>query len=252
MKTLFYTAAIFSLCHFAYSQVSDRFFSANTLDIPASEQQKPGGSIVGTVIDIIDRSPIDNATVEILGAGLKITTLKDGQFKISNVAQGFYQVRASAVGYDLQTQNNLYIEEGKPATAFFMLKKSGLKETAESENTMPVPISTKSPSYPDEARKNGVQGIFYFMLEISETGSIVSAKCTERNVYAEEGKLKDAQVFQKYPQAVNQMEKEALESLWQWKFKPSMKEGKPISSRVTVPVKFKLDSSPKEEKKEKK
>ena len=252
MKTLFYTVTIFSLSHFAYSQVSDRFFSANVPDISASEQQKQGGSIIGTVIDIIDRNPIDNATVEILGTGLKFNTLKDGQFKISNVAQGFYQVRGTAAGYDLQTQNNLYVEEGKQATAFFMLKKIGLKETVENADTSPVPISTKSPSYPDEARKNGGQGIFYFMIEISETGSIVSAKCAERNVYAEEGKLKDAQVIQKYTQAVNQMEKEALESLWQWKFKPAMKDGIPISSRVTIPVKFKLDSSPKEEKKEKK
>jgi len=239
MKSLFVLITICCVSVLAYSQMNEGLMSTNASQ-PSVEQQKSSGAVFGTVIDIVDRGPIDKATVELLGTGLKVTTGKDGQFKVQNVPEGFYQVRADAPGYDQQTQNNLYVDGSKPAPAFFMLKKTGLKEATKEENGSPVPVSTKSPSYPLEAKKNGVEGIFYFMVEVSETGSISAAKCFERNVFAEDGKLKDSQVMSKYPQAVNQLEKEALESIWQWKFKPAMKDGKAIMSRVTLPVKFKL------------
>jgi len=161
-------------------------------------------------------------------------------FLVTGAAPGFYQIRAMAEGYDLQTQNNLYVDAGKPATAFFMLKKSGSQDNTELENSTPVPISTKSPNYPDEARKNGVEGVFYFKIDISEMGAINTALCIEKTVFAENGKLKDAQVMEKYRQAVNQLEKEALDAVWQWKFKPAMRNGKKITSNIILPIKFKL------------
>ncbi len=204
------------------------------------EQKKPMGTVIGTVIDIADRSPIAAATVEILGSSLKTETAATGQFTLVNVPKGFYQLRASAKGYTPSVQNNLYVDEGKEHTAFFMLKKEGTKGDENSENTAPVPISTKSPSYPDEARKNGVEGIFFFKVLITETGSIKFAECIKNDVYAEDGKLKAYQAKQKYPQAVNQMEKEAMEAIWQWKFKPAMKNGKAIEAEVVLPIKYKL------------
>jgi hypothetical protein len=204
------------------------------------EQKKPSGTVIGTVIDIADRNPIANATVEILGSSLKTETAATGQFTIVNVPKGFYQLRASAKGYSPSVQNNLYVDEGKEHTAFFMLKKEGVKGEENSDNTAPVPISTKSPSYPDEARKNGVEGIFYFKVLITENGSIKFAECIKKNVYAENGKLKDDEVKKKFPQAINQMEKEALEAVWQWKFKPAMKDGKAIEAEVMLPIKYKL------------
>jgi outer membrane biosynthesis protein TonB len=36
------------------------------------------------------------------------------------------------------------------------------------------------------------------------------------------------------------MEKEALEAVWQWKFKPAMKDGKAIEAEVMLPIKYKL------------
>ncbi|MFA6468140.1 MAG: energy transducer TonB [Bacteroidota bacterium] len=221
-------------------------FAFNSESEVIEQKQKSSGIVLGTVIDIDDRSPLDKATVEILGTGIKVTTAKDGQFKISGVSGGFIQIRATAAGYDQQTQNNLYVDSGKSVTAFFMLKKSGLSQKSESEHTMPVPIATKSPGYPEEARKNGVEGIFYFRVDISETGAIIKANCFERSVFADHGKLKDHEVYDKYRQAVNQLEKEALESIWQWKFKPAYKEGKAIMSTVTLPVRFKLSDDKKD------
>ncbi len=217
-----------------------------------SVEQKKDGSIVGTVIDIVERSPIENATVEILGSGQKVVTSKDGQFKIMNLGEGFYQVRASAGGYDQQTQNNLYADGSKPVAAFFMLKRTGSADDRNTGSSTPVPISTKSPVYPEEARKNGIEGVFYFVLKISESGAIQTVKCYERNVFADNGKLKDQQVMEKYSQFVNQLEKEATDAVWQWKFNPAMKEGIPIVSEAVLPIKFKLDPAEKEAKKEKK
>ncbi len=218
----------------------------------AVAEQKKSGAIIGTVIDITDRSPIPDATVEVLGTGQKTTTAKDGQFSLSGLAEGFYQIRATANGYDQQTQNNLYFDGKGPVTAFFMLKKEGQSDDRPHSNTSPVPVSTKSPSYPEDARKNGIEGVFYFVLKISDTGAIESAMCYEKNLFAENGKLKDKQVVEKYSQFVNQLEKEATDAVWQWKFKPAMKEGKPIVSEVVLPIKFKLDGEKTDEKKGKK
>ncbi|MHB1051147.1 MAG: energy transducer TonB [Bacteroidota bacterium] len=234
---------IIVLALFSLSPVYCQFLTA-AMDAEESllmlEQKKPSGTVIGTVIDIADRNPIANATVEILGSSLKTETAATGQFTIVNVPKGFYQLRAMAKGYSPSVQNNLYVDEGKEHTAFFMLKKEGVKGEENSANTAPVPISTKSPAYPDEARKNGVEGIFYFKVLITENGSIKFAECIKKNVYAESGKLKDDEVKKKYPQAINQMEKEALEAVWQWKFKPAMKDGKAIEAEVMLPIKYKL------------
>lgn len=231
----------------------DRSYTSLFIEqVVPSEQQKVNGSIQGTVIDIDGRNPIENAVIEVLGTGVKVMTAKDGQFKLTNIGDGYYQIRCTAPDYDGQTQNNLLVEGSKPSTSFFMLKKTGSPLVSVSENSEAIPISTKSPSYPYEAKKERVEGIFYFIVEISATGAINAVKCVEKNVFADDGKVKDAEVLakKKYVQAVNQMEKEALESIWQWKFKPAMRDGKPIMSRVTLPVKFKL-SGESENKKQK-
>lgn len=207
--------------------------------IQAEQQDAEKGSIIGTVIDYTDRTPLENATIEILGLSKKVQTTKTGQFTFTDVPKGFYQLRASANGYTPSVQNNLYIVGGKEGTAFFMLMKAGSTDSKNTDSA-PVPVSTKSPSYPAEARKNGVEGIFYFKVQITETGSIKFAECIKMDVYAEDGKLKAYQAKQKYPQAINQMEKEALEAVWQWKFNPAMKDGKAIEAEVMLPIKYKL------------
>lgn len=235
--------SIIAFALFAVSPVYCQFLTAalgHDESFVLLEQKKTLGTIIGTVIDIADRSPIAKATVEILGSSLKTESAATGQFTLVNVPKGFYQLRASAKGYTPSVQNNLFVEEGKEHTAFFMMKKEGVKGDEKSENTAPVPVSTKSPSYPDEARRNGVEGIFYFKVLITETGSIKFAECIKKNVYAEDGKLKDDEVKKNFPQAINQLEKEALEAVWQWKFKPAMKEGKAIEAEVVLPIKFKL------------
>lgn len=238
MRTLHLYVIVFGVIF--HNAIAQQAASSDAANEELLAMQNKSGTIFGTVIDIIDRSPVDKATVELLGTGFRTVTSKDGQFKLPNLPEGFYQLRASASGYDVQTQNNLYVEPGRNAPAFFMLKKSGLKELSENENSAPVPISTKSPNYPEEARKNGVEGMFYFRIKVNEKGEIQSAVCVERNVYADNGKLKNGQVIEKYQQAVNQLEKEALDAVWQWKFKPALKDGKGISVELTLPIKYKL------------
>lgn len=238
MKPLCFIAVLIGTAVSGANATIDR--SIDMSIFPAEMMQRTEGTVIGTVIDIVDRNPIENATVEILGSTLKSQTTKTGQFTIANVPKGFYQIRASANGYTPSVQNNLYVENGREHTAFFMLKKTGTKEDQSADNSQPVPVSTKSPRYPEEARKHGVEGIYYFKVKISDAGSITAAVCVNKNVFAEEGKLKDQQVIEKYPQAVNQLEKEALEAVWQWKFTPALKDGKAIESEVMLPIKYKL------------
>jgi hypothetical protein len=234
------SVVIIARCQAQFADSNKEYIAlfSNTSVITGGSEKN--NSIMGTVIDIVGRNPIEKAVVEIMGAGVKTTTSKIGQFKITNLEEGFYQIRASAEGYEAQTQNNLYVGGGKTGTSFFMLKKIGAADGSEYENSSPVPISTKSPNYPEEAKKNRIEGIFYFDVRISETGEITFARCGERNLFAEDGMLKNQQVIDKYPQAVNLMEKEALDALWQWKFKPAKKNRKPTQSSLILPIKFSL------------
>jgi carboxypeptidase family protein len=82
------------------------------------------GNISGRVTRASDRTPLSGAVVDALQAGLvkgSMTTDIEGSYAIRGLAPGSYDVRASASGYQAQTQDALTITAGNTASVDFSL-----------------------------------------------------------------------------------------------------------------------------------
>ncbi len=84
---------------------------------------------------------------------------------------------------------------------------------------LPEPKHRQAPSYPEVARKDGVQGTVVIQALVGRDGSVQDAFVVNSIV-----KLDDA----------------ALDAVWLWTFKPAMTAGEPIAVWVVIPVKFTL------------
>jgi protein TonB len=82
----------------------------------------------------------------------------------------------------------------------------------------PVPVRTVAPDYPDEMHRQGISGIVTVRCTIDEHGDVVET------------------VVVKYSDVV--FEKPAVDALQKWKFKPATLDGKAISTKALIPIKF--------------
>jgi hypothetical protein len=78
------------------------------------------GTLEGTVTDASTTNPISGATVTIVG-GASTTTDGSGFYQFTNVAQGTYDVTASATGYDPSTANGVTVTAGNTTIQNFAL-----------------------------------------------------------------------------------------------------------------------------------
>jgi protein TonB len=93
---------------------------------------------------------------------------------------------------------------------------------AETKPEPPVPVRTVAPEYPVQLRRDGVSGV-------------VMVKCT----IDEQGNVVDPQVEKSTDNAFIEP---ALAALKKWKFKPAKQDGTPFAMRVSIPIKFVVES----------
>lgn len=181
------------------------------------------GTVIGTVIDVETRAPIASATVSLMGTGFTAKSGRDGQFRIDGIPEGFYQVKAEAASYEPHVMNNLYIGGGSgKVTAFFTLASAERTKEAGEVDVQPSPIQPFiAPKYPEEARKKGIEGTVFVKMLVSEKGEV-----------------KNAQVIQTDAEVLNQA---SIEAAMKWRFTPGGKNGKPVSTWIVLPFKFKLN-----------
>jgi TonB family protein len=84
----------------------------------------------------------------------------------------------------------------------------------------PKMISSTRPVYPATAKQTNIQGIVTVSASIDENGKVVSAKALSGPLLLREA---------------------AVDSVKQWKYSPSLLDGKPASSQVTVNIEFRLN-----------
>ncbi|MFT3784140.1 MAG: energy transducer TonB [Nibricoccus sp.] len=85
----------------------------------------------------------------------------------------------------------------------------------------PVPVRTPPPEYPSEMKRAGVVGVVAITIVIDEKGTVASAnvaKSTDSGFNAA-----------------------ALAAIKKWTFKPGKKDGVPVKTKVTIPLRFDLD-----------
>ena len=85
----------------------------------------------------------------------------------------------------------------------------------------PIPIRTPPPEFPLEMKRNGVSGLVVVTVTINESGSVASAVIKKSTNEA----FNDA----------------AMDAVKKWKFKPAKKNDQPISTIVSIPLKFDIN-----------
>lgn len=84
-----------------------------------------------------------------------------------------------------------------------------------------VPMVRITPQYPREAARDGVQGSVLFELVVNPDGTV-----------------KQARIIKAEPRGY--FERAATGVIYKWKFKPKMEDGKPVESKATYLMEFKL------------
>jgi TonB family protein len=130
------------------------------------------------------------------------------------------------------------ILKGKPMPVNFTVtvkfslndKESGAPKPAESaEHPGPKPVKKVSPTYPEEARKEGIEGTVILEATIDAEGNVAKVKVLKGEI--------------------DSLNKAAVEAIKQWKYEPVIVEGKAMPSTFTVTMKFALDKDKKKEEK---
>ncbi len=95
---------------------------------------------------------------------------------------------------------------------------------AEGDIHPPKLIKQVAPVYPEEARKNGVEGIVILEVKTDEKGNVTDAKILR---------------------SIPELDRAALDAIRQWKYEPMVIKGKPFGIVFTVTVRFSLNGDKK-------
>jgi iron complex outermembrane receptor protein len=124
------------------------------LAAPGSATAQAAGSIRGRVVSKADQRPIADARVFVAGTNRSVITNQGGEYTVSDVAAGTYQLRARVIGYGEQS-DTVTVTAGGVATADFALEAKALELDAtvvtalgveQSKRGTPYAISGVSPS----------------------------------------------------------------------------------------------------------
>ena len=85
-----------------------------------------------------------------------------------------------------------------------------------------VPVRMVAPVYPDSMRRDGVSGVVSVVFEVDEKGNVTDPKVQKSSNH--------------------EFEQPALDAIVKWKFKPGLKDGVPIKMKLSIPLKFSVDS----------
>lgn len=88
----------------------------------------------------------------------------------------------------------------------------------------PEPINPIAPEYPDFAKNTGIQGLVYLEVDVFKDGSI--------------GEIKVLKSLLSGPHGLDQA---AVNAVKRWKFQPGKNGGKPIDTRVIIPIEFTIN-----------
>lgn len=248
MKSLRYICVLtFVLASTLSAKMSAKTDSSASIDllagiINASDAPPSTGGFYGTVIDAGTKLPVENVKVEVLGTDKFGITQKDGQFKITGIEQGIFQIRASAQGYEDELQNNIPIQNGRDVPLFFKIRK--VKKHADDPTlaveSIPLVRRNPPPSYPTHARWARLEGTVWVKMQVDENGTVTEVNVA-RSAFTEQGKNVDIKTMSPTTsRGVGELIQSALTASRRWLFRPAMAHGKAIKTWITVPFKFSL------------
>lgn len=106
--------------------------------------------------------------------------------------------------------------------AFLFACALAVPALAQTKTEPPVPVRTVNPSYPVDLRRDGVSGLVMVKCSIDEQGNVTETEVEKSSNAA--------------------FEKPAVAAVKQWKFKPAKQDGAPVPIKVSIPIKFMVES----------
>jgi len=106
----------------------------------------------------------------------------------------------------------------------------------------PKLVYQAKPAYPEDAKKEGVQGLFLIDVVIGKDGAIQKAQVAASAPAVE--RLKELEAKKGTPAAIEgdaRLAAAALEAVKQWRYEPILVGGKPEDFKATVTVNFRLN-----------
>jgi TonB family protein len=103
----------------------------------------------------------------------------------------------------------------------YALPQDDKNKAGDPDAVKPVLIEKVSPKYPEDARKEKVEGNVLIETSIGADGKVLEAKSVE----SPDPRLAQA----------------AVEAVKQWKFKPATLKGKPVRAKMTITIRFALN-----------
>jgi len=119
------------------------------------------GTITGKVVDKISQQPIPGVNILVVGTQLGAAADIEGQFEITNVPIGNYQVRASAIGYTPVIKRDVTVNSVRPIQLNFEMSETvveldGVTVTSDFFETEPTEVSSiRKFSYEEIRRSPG-------------------------------------------------------------------------------------------------
>lgn len=111
----------------------------------------------------------------------------------------------------VEIQNDIQIQDDGPPPDFVPVEKQ----------PQPIPGNNPAPTYPEIARRAGVEGTVWVKIWVDK-----------------EGKPKKAQILKSDAELFNQP---AIEAAMKWKFTPAIMNNGPVAVWVSIPFRFKLN-----------
>ena len=134
------------------------------------------------------------------------------------VVPGRYTAEQLNVAWD-ECQKNLVVQPPAPATGELPKAQSSEKAAALGV-TPPEGVYEPEPAYTREAKRAGIEGTVRLLITVDEDGKASDVRVRDGPGYG--------------------LDEEAAKTVKTWKFKPALKDGKPVSVQVIVEVNFRL------------
>ena len=84
------------------------------------------GKLSGKVTDLTTGEPLIGANVIVVGTSLGAATDVKGEYSISNINSGTYEIKSSYIGYQSITQTNVRVSAGLTTELNFQLPGEGI------------------------------------------------------------------------------------------------------------------------------
>lgn len=182
-----------------------------------SERFKPTElSLSGTVLFVFAEAAADKLDKETLEKAIK---------EVGGVSDQAYSELRGFIELDLESRR-AGVGAGAPggdgalSPSIFKAPDSPGSNVARNVDSRPVALNRVTPRYTEEARKNKVNGVVTLRMLVDETGTV-----------------KNIRVIKELPDGLTDR---AIEAGYKMKFKPAMKDGKPVAFWIVAEVTFHL------------